>query len=203
MCIQCTLLKICERKMIMSTQEFEDMRKLIENYKLDTIAQAFIPECKITFETRDEEINQIRNEFFQIIEEFSKRKAFFFTQKGTLEWLDWIYRTLELESKMIRITGEKTIDKYDEETRWFVEFAVDVMVELIQRVQKNIRKESGLFKITRRDYSSIRQSVICMLANLTFSLFCIILAIIRIDKKEMKPQELYAVVADALRRMKF
>jgi enoyl reductase-like protein len=189
--------------MIMSAQEFEDMRKLIENYKLDTIAQAFIPEYKITFETRDEEINQIRNEFFQIIEEFSKRKAFFFTQKGTLEWLDWIYRTLELESKMIRITGEKTIDKYDEETRWFVEFAVDVMVELIQRVQKNIRKESGLFKITRRDYSSIRQSVICMLANLTFSLFCIILAIIRIDKKEMKPQELYAVVADALRRIKF
>jgi len=188
--------------MIMSAQEFEDIRKLIEHYKLDTVAQAFYPECKITFETKDEEINQLLNEFFQIIEEFSKRKAFFSTRQGTLEWLDWIYRILELESKMIKIAGEKTFGKYDEETRWFIEFAVDTMLELIQRVQKNIRKEAGLFKNTRRDYSSLRQSVICMLANLTFALFCIILTIIRISKKEIKPQELYAVVADALRRTK-
>ncbi|MEM2145961.1 MAG: hypothetical protein QW279_11415 [Candidatus Jordarchaeaceae archaeon] len=186
----------------MSVQEFEDIRKLIENYKLETITQAFYPEQEITFETKDEEINQILNEFFEIIKEFSKRKTFFSTSNGVLEWLDWIYRTLELESKMIMIAGEKTLNRYDEKTRWFIEFAIEVMVELIQRVQKNIRKEAGLFKNARRDYSSLRQSVICMLTSLTFALVCIILAIIRIDKKEMEPQELYAVVADALRRTK-
>lgn len=182
----------------MSAQTFEDIRKLVENYRLDILAQSISPEQEIRIETEDEEINHIIEDFLGMVDEFLKRKDRYSSREGTLEWLDWIYRTLSLESKIIVAMGEKSYARYEQEKRWFIEFAVNAMIELIQRVQKWIRKEAGLFKNTKRDYSSLRQSVICELANLTFALFSIVFAIIRIEKDEMKPQELYEVVADSL-----
>lgn len=187
----------------MSVQAFEEMQKLIENYRLETIAQSLLPETEVVVKPIDHEIKEILDEFFAIVKEFIKRKDYFSASKGTLGWLDWIYRALGLESKLIKTIGDKAYSSYDdEEIRWIVGFGVNAMLEIIQRVQKWLRKEASLFKVGRRDHVSLRQLVICVLGNLTFSLFSITFAIIRIEKKEIEPQELYDAVSLSLQTIK-
>lgn len=187
----------------MSTQVFEDVRKLVESYRLDTIAQSLVPEQKIEFETEDEEIGCVIEEFLKMVEGFLKHKKEFSTDRGKSMWLDWIFGMLGLEAKLIRTVGEKTYSSYDKNTQWYIEFAVDSLVEIIQRTRKKIRIEAILLRNSRKDYASLRQSVICILSNLTYSLFTVIFAIIKVDKKELKPQGLYEVVSDALKHTEY
>jgi hypothetical protein len=183
-------------------QEFEELRKLIEYYKLDTLAQSFFPEREIPFKIQNKEVNQIFEEFLVLAKDFLKRKDYFAQKKGTLEWLGWIYSALDLEKKMFVIVGEKTKDMYEEELAWIIGFGINAMLEMILRVQQWIRRETSLFKGSRLDHESLRQEVICTLANLSFSLFYILFNIIRIEKREMEPSELYDIVSTCLHRMK-
>jgi len=194
---------IYERKEFRSLQTFKDINKLVDVYELPSIVHSFSPKKELRFETEDAQMKQLLGEFLEIVDGFLKRKDYLSTTRGTLEWLDLIYRTLEAEWKIIRVVGEKNYPKYDDEkTRWIVEFAVDSMVVIIQRTQKWISKQAGLFKKTRRQHPSLRRYVSLVLSNLQFSLFSIIFTIIRVEAGETKPQDLYSVVGESLYRTK-
>lgn len=177
------------------------MRRFVESYKLDTIAQSFAPKNAFDLKKADEHVEPLFAEFLDLVEEFVARESFFSTRRGTLEWLDLIYRTLDLLSRLIETIGEKNYAKYDEETRWFVEFAVNGMIEIVQRVQRQTRKMGGLFrKAGRKDGSILRQQVSFILSQLGYSLFTIVLAIVAVEEGKLKLQELYDVVGESVYR---
>lgn len=183
-------------------QTFKDINQLVKAYKINNIAQSFSPKKEPLFEIRDMQMRRLFDEFMGIVHEFIERGDYLSTARGTLEWLDLTYRLLDIEQKMISIIGEANYPKYDEDTRWIIEFAVDSVIELIQRTQKWLRKQAGIFRKVKRELPSLRPSVLVVLSELEFSIFSIIFAIIKVEAKESKPQELYRVVGQTLHRAK-
>lgn len=184
-------------------QTFKDMNRFVGTYNLDIIVQSFSPKKELRFETADKQVKQLLDEFLEIVHEFLKRGDYLSTTRGTLEWLDLVYRTLEVEWKLITIIGEKNYPKYDDEgTRWIVEFAVDSMVVIIQRAQKWIKEQAGIFKKTRRQHPILRRYVSFVLSKLQISLFSIMFTIIKVEAGESRPQELYSKVGESLYRTK-
>jgi hypothetical protein len=186
----------------MSLQTFKDMNNIVRTYEIELIAQSFSPKRELALEIKDEELKRLFAEFLNIIQEFLRKGDYLATAQGTADWLDLVYRYLEVLENMIKIVGEKNYPKYEADTRSIIEFSVDSMINLIQRGEQYVNKQKGLLRKTRTVSPNLKPSILLVLAELAYSLFSIIFTIIRVEAKEAIPQELYSVVGEALHRTK-
>lgn len=186
----------------MSLQTFKDINKLFKAYEIDTIAQSFSPKYELSMDIEDDELRRIYREFLGIVQKFLEKKDYLSTARGTADWLELVVEYLESSQNIIGIVGEKNYPKYDPDTRAIIEFSVDSMITLIERVEQHIRKQAGLLNKMRYVPPNLKPTVALVLAELTYSLFSIVFTIIKVEAKEVKPQELYSVVGEALHRTK-
>jgi len=186
----------------MSLQTFKDVNKLFKIYEIDSIAQSYSPKHELLMNIEDEELRRIYREFLGVIQKFLEKKDYLTTVRGTADWLELVVEYLEISERIITIVGEKNYPKYDPDTRAIIEFSVDSIITLIERVELYIRKQEGLLKKTRYEPPNLKPAVALVLSELTYSLFSIIFMIIKVEAEEAIPQELYSVVGEALHRTK-
>jgi hypothetical protein len=186
----------------MSLLTFRDVNKIFRVYEIDTIAQFCSPKYELLMNIEDEELKQVYIKFLNVIQKFLENKNYLSTAHGTVDWLELVIEYLEYSESIIAIVGQKNYPRYDPDTRSIIEFSVDSMITLIERVEQYVRRQIGILKKTRNVPPNLKRGVALVLSELAYSLLSIVFMIIRVEAKEEAPQELYPVVGEALHRTK-
>lgn len=188
-----------------SLSNFDAMYDFFDKFRVNRIAEFREP---IGFKTKTEyfkaETKAHFKSFMRVMNCLLTDAERYSQNKGpiVLEWLDLLEKLVSATEGIIKMGLESAVQDDDEDVARALRFSVDSMLGIIKLAKRKIKKKRGRL---RRRYSlarEVREDTLVFLANVFYYLMVMLLASVKVQKREKEPELILEVTGKAFYRLK-